>query len=65
MLPYDWKHLTPVEQAAQNDQRRQNCWNCEHLKRHRRSGYRGCELNHATAPVIAGEMNCIDWESRT
>lgn len=56
--------LTPTEREAQRIIVQRNCWNCNRLIRHPRSGYRGCEEGHATQPVIDGVGICEDWEAR-
>ncbi len=62
--PYDHNCLTEPERAVQQMQTKQNCWKCEHLKRRRRSGYRGCEEGHDINAVINGEWHCPDWKEK-
>lgn len=63
-LPYDSEHLTPVESEVERNREARDCWHCEFLKCHRRSGFRGCEHGHEVYPVMSGQIRCEDWKAK-
>jgi len=60
-LPYDSERLTPAEQYAESQIKKQSCSTCEYMLRHTRSGARLCEANEDVLSVIKGLRYCESY----
>ena len=53
--------LTPEEREVNRLQELQNCTTCDNAQRVNGFGARVCFLDRDCAPVLAGEIICVDY----
>lgn len=61
---YDSEHLTPAEKAVERMLKKPNCFYCESLQTHPKSGFRGCVVGNDVKAVLSGFKPCEDFDDK-